>query len=175
VIEYSEGKLIMRKIALFVDVQNIFYTVKERYGCYFNYRRLLSELENEGDIVIAQAYAIDRGDRKQMIFQNFLRESGFNVKLKPYISRADGTRKGDWDVGITIDILDTVFHNNNNIDCIVLLSGDGDFDLLLRRLDGWPELSSIVYAVREQTARSLIEAASEFRPICGPLLLKSSP
>ena len=70
--------------------------------------------------------------------------------------------------------MDTVFYNKNNIDCIVLLSGDGDFDLLLRRLNGWPELSSIVYAVREQTARSVIEAASEFRPICEPLLLKNS-
>ena len=164
----------MKKIALFVDVQNIFYTVKDKYGCYFNYRRLLSELKNEGEIVTAKAYAIDRGDRKQIIFQNFLRESGFKVKLKPYISRADGSKKGDWDVGITIDIMDTVFYNKNNIDCIVLLSGDGDFDLLLRRLNGWPELSSIVYAVREQTARSVIEAASEFRPICEPLLLKHS-
>ncbi|OUU39543.1 MAG: nuclease [Cellvibrionales bacterium TMED49] len=165
----------MKKIALFVDVQNIFYTVKERYGCFFNYRTLLSELKNEGDIIMAHAYAIDRGDRKQIIFQNFLRESGFNVKLKPYISRADGSKKGDWDVGITIDILDAVFHNKNNIDCIVLLSGDGDFDLLLRRLEALPELSSIVYAVRELTARSLIEATTEFRPICEHLLLKNSP
>ena len=50
-------KLNMKKIALFVDVQNIFYTVKDKYGCYFNYRRLLTELKNEGEIVTAKAYA----------------------------------------------------------------------------------------------------------------------
>ena len=57
-------------------------------------------------VVTAYAYAVDRGDEKQKQFQNILRAIGFNVKLKPFISRADGSAKGDWDVGITIDMLE---------------------------------------------------------------------
>ena len=53
---------------------------------------------------------------------------GFTVKLKPYIQRSDGSAKGDWDVGITIDIMDAAA----NVDEVVLASGDGDFDMLAR-------------------------------------------
>ena len=83
-----------------------------------------------GEIVIANAYAIHAGDEKQLKFQNALKHIGFNVRLKPYIQRKDGTAKGDWDVGITIDVLDA----SRNLDTVVLLSGDGDFDLLLERV-----------------------------------------
>ena len=68
----------------------------------------------------------DTGDEKQTEFQNILRAIGFEVKLKPFISRRDGSAKADWDVGITIDILEFLKHS----DKIILASGDGDFDLL---------------------------------------------
>ena len=58
------------------------------------------------EIVTAIAYAIDRGDKKQIAFQNILRAIGFDVKLKPFISRIDGSSKGDWDVGIAIDVME---------------------------------------------------------------------
>ncbi len=38
-------------------------------------------------------------------FQNTLRTIGFEVKLKPFIQRTDGSAKGDWDVGITLDAI----------------------------------------------------------------------
>ena len=80
----------MKQLALFVDVQNIYYTVKQAYGCHFNYRELWQQLSQEGKIVQAQAYAIDRNNAQQQSFQQILREIGFNVKLKPYIQRGDG-------------------------------------------------------------------------------------
>ncbi|MGB1403531.1 MAG: NYN domain-containing protein, partial [Porticoccaceae bacterium] len=52
----------MKQLALFVDVQNIYYTVKQAYGCHFNYRELWQQLSQEGKIVQAQAYAIDRNN-----------------------------------------------------------------------------------------------------------------
>jgi hypothetical protein len=85
---------------------------------------------SDGQIVEAYAYAIDRGDSKQQQFQQILRNLGFTVKLKPYIQRSDGSAKGDWDVGITLDIMDAADH----VDEVVLASGDGDFDMLLERI-----------------------------------------
>lgn len=95
-----------KKIAVFADVQNLYYTVRQAYGCHLNYAALWADIARGGSIVEAYAYAIDRGDPRQQQFQQILRNLGFTVKLKPYIQRADGSAKGDWDVGITIDVLD---------------------------------------------------------------------
>ena len=118
------------KIAIFVDVQNIYYTTKQAFGLQFNYRKLWQHISSEGEIVNAYAYAIDRGDNQQQKFQSALKHIGFNVKLKPFIQRSDGSAKGDWDVGITIDMLETA----ESVDKVILLSGDGDFDLLLTKI-----------------------------------------
>ena len=161
----------MKQLALFADVQNIYYTVKQAYGCHFNYRELWQRLSLEGSIVQAQAYAIDRNNAQQQGFQQILREIGFNVKLKPYIQRGDGSAKGDWDVGIAIDMMDAALDQAQPIDRAVLLSGDGDFALLLQRLRA-AGIDSTVYGVPSLTATSLINAATEFRAIEGDLLLK---
>jgi uncharacterized LabA/DUF88 family protein len=161
----------MKQLALFVDVQNIYYTVKQAYGCHFNYRELWQQLSQEGKIVQAQAYAIDRNNAQQQSFQQILREIGFNVKLKPYIQRGDGSAKGDWDVGIAIDMMDAAINQAQPIDRAILLSGDGDFDLLLQRLRA-SGVDSTVYGVPSLTATSLINAATEFQAIEGNLLLK---
>ena len=97
----------MKKIAVFVDVQNIYYTVREQFSCHFNYRELWRQLSEQGEIVSANAYAIERNDAGQKGFQQVLRDIGFEVKLKPYIQRSDGSAKGDWDVGLAIDVMDS--------------------------------------------------------------------
>lgn len=157
----------MNRIAVFVDVQNIYYTTRQAYGRQFNYRKLWQEISQQGEIVIANAYAIHRGDDSQLKFQNALKHIGFNVKLKPYIQRSDGSAKGDWDVGIAIDVMDTA----PEVDTIILLSGDGDFDLLLERVKRKYGVTAQVYGVPALTANSLISSASEFFPIEDDLLL----
>ncbi|MFQ3228490.1 MAG: uncharacterized LabA/DUF88 family protein, partial [Porticoccaceae bacterium] len=97
---------------------------------------------------------------------------GFDIKLKPYIQRSDGSAKGDWDVGITIDVMDAVSNASRSVDWVVLLSGDGDFDRLLRRVSESGEVQTRVYGATALTAQSLIEATDEFRPIGGSLLLR---
>ena len=156
-----------KRIAVFVDVQNIYYTTRQAYGRQFDYRRLWQRISAEGEIVSAIAYAIHRGDEKQLQFQNALKHIGFAVKLKPYIQRSDGSAKGDWDVGITIDVLEIA----PRVDTVVLLSGDGDFDLLLQKIRQDYGVSAEVYGVPALTANSLIAAASVYHPIQDELLL----
>ncbi|WP_027857578.1 LabA-like NYN domain-containing protein [Marinobacterium jannaschii] len=155
------------RIAIFVDVQNIYYTCRQAYGRQFNYRKLWQQISREGDIVTAFAYAIDRGDEGQRKFQNALRQIGFEVRLKPYIQRSDGSAKGDWDVGITIDLLETA----PMVDRVILLSGDGDFDLLLKKVRDKYGVFAEAYGVPALTANSLIDAASFFNAIDEKLLL----
>jgi len=157
----------VKRIAIFVDVQNIYYTTRQAYGRQFNYRRLWQRISAEGNIVAATAYATQRDDDKQIKFQDALKHIGFHVKLKPYIQRSDGSAKGDWDVGITIDILEAA----KDVDRVVLLSGDGDFDLLLEKIKQNYAVSAEVYGVPALTAASLINAASVYHRIEGDLLL----
>ena len=157
----------MKKTAIFVDVQNIYYTTRDIFGRQFNYRELWRRISAEGEIVSATAYAINRSDDKQLKFQDALKHIGFTVKLKPYIQRSDGSAKGDWDVGITIDVLQLA----KEVDTVVLLSGDGDFDLLLEKINKDYAVNTEVYGVPALTANSLIDAASIYHRIEEDLLL----
>ena len=157
----------MNSIAIFVDVQNIYYTTRQAYGRQFNYRKLWQFISSEGKIVSATAYAIDRGDDQQLKFQTALEHIGFTVKLKPYIQRRDGSAKGDWDVGITIDVLEKA----KEVDTIILLSGDGDFDLLLSKIKKEFSVCTEVYSVPSLTSNTLIESADIHHPIKEDLLL----
>ncbi len=158
----------MEKAAIFVDVQNIYYTVKETFGCHFNYTAFWDQVTANREVVKAYAYAIDRGDPKQRNFQQILESIGFEVKLKPFIQRRDGSAKGDWDVGITLDMIE----HAGEIDVAVLASGDGDFDLLATKLRQVHNVDVEVYGAEKLTANSLIRAASRFIEIDTSLLLR---
>ena len=157
----------MDKVAIFVDVQNIYYTTKQSYQRHFNYSAFWTQATANRAVVAAFAYAIDKGDSKQLGFQQILRNIGFEVKLKPYIQRSDGSAKGDWDVGITLDMIEYAAKS----DVVILLSGDGDFDLLLNKVRSAYPITTEVYGVPALTAPSLINAASCFIAIDDKLLL----
>lgn len=157
----------MKKVSLFVDVQNIYYTTRHVYNRNFDYNRFWQQATQDRIVVCAYAYAIDRGDQKQQQFQNILRGIGFQVKLKPYIQRRDGSSKGDWDVGITLDVMEAAAHT----DVILLASGDGDFDLLLQRVQQRYSVETEVYGVPVLTSNALINTATRYIPIKEELLL----
>ena len=160
----------MQKVSVFVDVQNIYYTTKQFYNCHFDYNAFWAAATSNRSIVKAIAYAIDRRDEKQKQFQNILKGIGFEIKLKPFIQRSDGSAKGDWDVGITLDVIEYAKQS----DVVVLASGDGDFDLLINKIRKDFGVSVEVYGVAQLTAASLINAASKFVSIEDDLLLKTT-
>ena len=159
----------MDRVAVFVDVQNVYYTVKQIYGCHFDYRAFWDQVTEGREVVRAFAYAIDRKDQKQIRFQQILESIGFEVKLKPFIQRSDGSAKGDWDVGITLDMIELA----TEVDVAVLASGDGDFDLVVRKLRDAHGVEVEVYGARKLTAATLIQAATRFVPIEQHLLLSN--
>jgi len=157
----------METVSLFVDVQNIYYTTRQAYKRHFDYNAFWANATANRQVVKAIAYTTERGDEKQRQFQNILRAIGFEVKLKPFIQRADGSSKGDWDVGITLDAIEYATES----DVVVLASGDGDFDLLANKIRDKHNASVEVYGVPQLTAKSLIDAASRFISIDHHLLL----
>ena len=160
----------MESISILVDVQNIYYTTKQIHHCHFDYNAFWQKATANRNVINAVAYAIDRNDDKQKQFQNILKAIGFKIKLKPFIRRADGSAKGDWDVGITIDALDFAKQS----DTLILASGDGDYDLLVKKIRHVYAVNVEVYSVFQLTAASLINAASTHISIENDLLLKPS-
>lgn len=154
-------------VAILVDVQNVYYTTRQVFGRHFDYHAFWARFAAGREVVVANAYAVERGDPRQRQFQNILRGIGFDVKLKPFIQRGDGSAKGDWDVGIALDAIEAA----PRVGRVVLVSGDGDFDLLVHRLRERHGVDVTVVGVARLTADSLIRAASEFVPIEPPLLL----
>ena len=157
----------IKKVSIFVDVQNIYYTTKQEFNLNFDYNKFWKLVTHNREVIGAFAYTINKFDNKQIQFQNILRAIGFEVKLKPYIKRSDGSSKGDWDVGITLDIIDFA----SKSDIIVLASGDGDFDILVKKIIEKYNTICEVYGVKELTAISLINSASKFNSIKNDLLL----
>lgn len=155
------------RLGLFVDVQNVYYTTRQAFGRHFDYNAFWSRFTPGHRVVVANAYAVERGDARQQQFQAILRGIGFCVKLKPFIQRSDGSAKGDWDVGIALDVMEAAPH----LDHIVLVSGDGDFDILVERARHHHGVRVTVVGVESLTAESLIRSASEFVPVRGALLL----
>lgn len=160
----------MQTLAIFVDVQNLYYTARQAYGQHIDYNALWAEVTSGRKVVKAIAYATHRDDEKQRQFQNILRGIGFEVKLKPFIQRRDGSAKADWDVGITLDVIEYA----PLAEVVVLASGDGDFDLLVQKVRERHHASVEVYGVESLTASSLRHAASRFLPIRDHLLLPKS-
>lgn len=157
----------MKKIAILVDVQNVYYTTRQAFGRQFNYSAFWEEVAKQGEIISACAYATEPANAKQKGFQQILSDLGFEVKRKPYIQRKDGSAKADWDVGIALDLMDAA----PIADEVILASGDGDFDLAIQRANERFPAHTKVYGVRQLTAESLIRSADSFRPIDESLLM----
>ena len=158
----------MEKVAIFVDVQNIYYTTREKYRANFDYNEFWYVATEDRDVTEAHAYAIASHDPKQRQFHHILRGIGFNVKLKPFIQRQDGSAKGDWDVGIALDVYEAA----SKVDRVILLSGDGDFDVLVKRVQERFGTKVDVFGVPGLSAQSLIDVCDKFIPIEEELLLR---
>jgi uncharacterized LabA/DUF88 family protein len=157
----------IQNVAVLVDVQNIYYTVRQRFNGHFDYNAFFCEVTAGRNVVKATAYATGRGDNRQRHFQDILRTIGFEVKLTPYIRRRDGSSKGDWDVGIALDMVDVA----PRTDTVVLASGDGDYAPAVCTVGQKYGVAVDVYGVDGLTAASLIRAASRYVPIEGNLVM----
>ncbi|AUI88750.1 nuclease [Vibrio azureus] len=156
-----------RNVAILVDVQNVYYTCREAYQRHFDYNQFWYVATQAVNVSTARAYAISSKDAKQRQFHHILRGIGFEVILKPYIQRSDGSTKGDWDVGIALDAIELAA----DVDEVILVSGDGDFCLLVERIQQRFKKKVTVYGVPKLTAQALVDCADTFVAIDEDFLL----
>lgn len=117
-----------QRVAVFVDVQNMYYSAMNLYKNKVNFNNILKTAVEGRQLIRAFAYVIEADVKGEKNFHDALEGIGFEVKSKELQSFFGGAKKGDWDVGIAMDVLRMA----PKVDTIVLVSGDGDFADLLK-------------------------------------------
>lgn len=146
-----------QRVGVFVDVQNLYYSARNIYNARVNFSTLLKEAVGKRKLIRAIAYVIRAQMPEEQTFFDALSKAGFEVKAKDLQVFYGGIKKGDWDVGITMDIIKFM----NKLDSIVLASGDGDYLPLLEYVKNSGVRVEIV-AFGKSASSKIIDAADDF-------------
>jgi uncharacterized LabA/DUF88 family protein len=121
------------KIGLFIDGANL-YASARALGFDIDYKRLLDVFSGEGKLIRAFYYTALLEDQEYSPIRplvDWLDYNGYTMVTKPAkeFTDASGRRKikGNMDIELAIDVLEMA----DNLDNIVLFSGDGDFRRLV--------------------------------------------
>ncbi|MBD3313508.1 NYN domain-containing protein [Candidatus Woesearchaeota archaeon] len=117
-----------QRVGVFVDVQNMYYSAKHLHHAKVSFSNILKDAVKQRQLIRAIAYVVkaDLQEDKNVFF-DALEKMGYEVKSKDLQTFYGGAKKGDWDVGIAMDIMKMA----SKLDVVVLVSGDGDFQELL--------------------------------------------
>ena len=150
------------RVGVFVDVQNMFYAAKDRYARRLDYIKLLDLIVGPRNLVAAYAYVVQIPEINQAGFLSLLEHNGYTIKSKDLRMRGDGSAKGDWDVGIAIDIVSML----DALDIVILASGDGDFCALAELIKQHGKRIEVA-AFEHNTSMDLQRIADQFFPNWG--------
>jgi len=145
-----------QRVGVFIDTQNLYHSARHLYKARVNFGAVLKEAVVGRKLVHAVAYVIttENGDEKN--FFEALTKLGIETKTKDLQIFHTGTKKGDWDVGLTVDAIKTA----PRLDTIVLVSGDGDFVPLVQYLQTMTQVEVVAFG--KSTSTRLREAADDF-------------
>jgi len=145
------------------DVSNLFKACRDEFGdkARVDFKKLsgmvpkLVGTDVHQDLV---AYIVTNPEQQHKAFTKVLTTFGFRVRERflRYEKAFLKPTRTDWDVGITIDAIDQI----DEYDTFVLVSGDGDFSILLDYLKQRGK-KTLVLTFENSTARSLYESADE--------------
>jgi uncharacterized LabA/DUF88 family protein len=147
-----------QRVGVFVDVQNMYYSGRHIYNAKVNFKVLLNEAIDGRTLVRAIAYVIRTEDLAREEFFKVLGNLGYEVQAKDVQTFADGSKKGDWDIGIAMDMIEMA----PRLDTLVLVSGDGDFVPLVEHLKRALGCRVEVIAFGKSTSGKLRDAADQF-------------
>jgi uncharacterized LabA/DUF88 family protein len=146
-----------QRVAVLVDAQNLYHSAHSLYSRNIDYSSLLDKAVSGRELVRAISYVIRADSPDEERFFDALVDIGFETKIKDIKTFGDGSKKADWDVGMSLDAVTLASH----VDTVVLCTGDGDFSRLCSHLrhEG---VRVEVMAFKESTADELVEATDAF-------------
>jgi len=147
-----------QRVAVLIDVQNMYHSAKNLYGARVNFKEVLKAAVADRKLIRAIAYATQTETPEEKSFFDALGKSGLEVKTKDLQIFPGGMKKGDWDVGVTVDAIKF----SDLVDAIVLVTGDGDFIPLVEYLKITKGIQTEIIAFSRSASAKLQEAADDF-------------
>jgi uncharacterized protein (TIGR00288 family) len=147
-----------QRVGVLVDVSNMYHSAKNLFKKRVNFKEVLMQAVSGRKLIRAIAYVVKSESAEELNFFEALSQQGFEVKMKDLQVFAGGAKKGDWDVGITVDAIKL----SKNLDVIILVTGDGDYLPLVEYLQYNTGCLVEVMAFRQTTSSKLIEHADDF-------------
>jgi len=146
-----------QRVAVLADSQNLYHSAQSFYSRNIDYSALLEAAVSDRELTRAIAYVIRAESPEEESFFEALVDIGFETKIKEIKTFGDGSKKADWDVGMSLDAVTLA----NHVDVVVLCTGDGDFSRLCSHLrhEG---VKVEVMAFGASTAEELLAATDEF-------------
>jgi uncharacterized LabA/DUF88 family protein len=144
-----------QRVGVFVDVQNMYYSAKQLYKRKVNFSHILKTAVQGRELVRAFAYVINADMKGEGNFHEALEKIGFEVRSKDLQTFYGGAKKGDWDVGIAMDVM----RNAPKLDVVVVVSGDGDFQDLLEHVEALGCRTEVISF--DQTTSSRLKGACD--------------
>jgi len=146
-----------QRIALLIDVQNLYHSAKNLYGARVNFREILKTAVSQRSLIRAFAYVVRTKTGEEKPFFEALTKLGIETRVRELQEFYGGLKKADWDVGITVDAIRIA----PSVDTIVLASGDGDFLQLIEYLKNQGKRVEAIAFGRSASSK-LKEVADEF-------------
>ena len=155
--EQSPVKHKEQRVAVLIDVQNMYHSAKNLFKKKVNFAEILKTAVDERKLIRAFAYVVKTKTGEEKPFFDALTKLGLETRVRDLQEFYGGMKKADWDVGITIDAVKTA----PGVDTIILISGDGDFIQLVEYLKNQGKRAEVM-AFGKSTSSKLIEVADEF-------------
>lgn len=117
-----------QRVGVFIDTQNMYYSARYLFKRKVDFKHIVEDATSDRKLIRAMAYVIKTKGAEEQPFFDALEKSGIELRAKDLIEYASGHKKGDWDVGLTIDVVRML----DMLDVVVLVSGDGDYGPLIQ-------------------------------------------
>ncbi|MEK7181701.1 MAG: NYN domain-containing protein [Patescibacteria group bacterium] len=152
------AKFLDQRVGVLVDISNLYYSARVLYSKKVNFKNVLLAGVGDRKLIRAFAYGITTAEATEEKFFEALEKSGYEVKTKDLQIFPDGSKKGDWDVGIAVDAIKMA----PKLDVIILVSGDGDYISLVEYIQNTYGCRVEVIAFAESASQKLVEVADDF-------------
>ncbi len=147
-----------QRVGIFIDAQNLYHTAKNLYKRKVNFGNVVKDLLGGRTLIRSIAYVITTENGDETAFFSALTKAGIETKSKDLQIFYDGSKKADWDVGLTIDAVSMA----NKLDAIIIVSGDGDFVPLCNYLRYHHGVQIEAATFGKSASAALKEAVDEF-------------
>ncbi|MEK7103690.1 MAG: NYN domain-containing protein [Patescibacteria group bacterium] len=147
-----------QRVGVFVDVGNMYHSAKNLYKARVNFQQVLEAAIAGRKLIRASAYVIKSQTQEEQSFFEALSKQGFDLRMKDLQVFAGGAKKGDWDVGMSVDAIKSA----DKLDVIVLVTGDGDYIPLVTYLQENKGCQVEVIGFGETTSLKLKEVVDDF-------------